>query len=140
MVDANVVVAAVDDSCVARLVVVEARRLAAGLRGTLRVLHAADAGSPALTPWLADLRRQGVRVERLAGGPAWVALTREASACGAAMLVVGSHGRSGYHPLTPGSTTAKLLVTSPCPLVVVSARHAAAPPPEASTPAEGDVA
>ncbi|HEX5818822.1 MAG TPA: universal stress protein [Gemmatimonadales bacterium] len=115
------VLAAVDDSPVARLVVAEAERLAGLMHGRLRVVHVADAPDSS-TFWLADLQDEGMRIERRTGGAPWVVLAREAHACAARVLVVGSHGRSGFQPLAPGATTRKLLVSAPCPVVVVGAR------------------
>jgi len=126
------VLAAVDDSLVARLVGSEAERLAALMQAHVRVLHVADGREP--TPsWLAELQGEGARIERVVGDAPWVVLSREARACAARILVVGSHGRSGYQPLAPGATTRKLLAAAPCPVVVVSARlgatRASAGPP-----------
>jgi len=118
---ALLVLAAVDDSPVARLVVAEAERLAALMQAQVRVMHVADGGDPAPS-WLAELQGEGVRVERLAGDAPWVVLSREARSSAARILVMGSHGRSGFQPLAPGATTRKLLMAAPCPVVVVSAR------------------
>ena len=61
------VLAAVDDSPVARLVVAEAERLAGLMHGRLRVVHVADAPDSS-TFWLADLQDEGMRIERRTGG------------------------------------------------------------------------
>ena len=115
------VLAAIDDSPVARLVVAEAERLAGLMHGRMRVVHVAEGAEPA-THWLADLREEGVEIERRDGGAPWVVLAREAQACAARVVVMGSHGRSGFQPLAPGATTRKLLMASPCSVVVVCAR------------------
>jgi nucleotide-binding universal stress UspA family protein len=116
-----IVLAAVDDSTMARLVVAEAERLAGLMHGRLRVVHVADgAASPAF--WLAELQDEGVRIERRTGAAPWAVLAREAQSCSARVLVVGCHGRSGFQPLAPGATTRKLLVSAPCPVMVVGAR------------------
>jgi nucleotide-binding universal stress UspA family protein len=72
-----------------------------------------------------------VRIETRTGGAPWVVLAREAHACSARVLVMGSHGRSGFQPLAPGATTRKLLVSAPCPVLVVGARVREAPAPAA---------
>jgi nucleotide-binding universal stress UspA family protein len=43
-----------------------------------------------------------------------------------AMIVVGSHGTSGFQPLSLGSTAARLAVLSPFPVLVVTASARAA--------------
>jgi nucleotide-binding universal stress UspA family protein len=124
------VFAAVDDSPVARLVVAEAERLAVLMQAKVRVLHVAGTHGP-LPSWLAELQEEGVRVELVAGEAPWVVLSREARACAARMLVMGSHGSSGFQPLAPGGTTRKLLMAAPCPVVVVNARLGGARAPAA---------
>jgi nucleotide-binding universal stress UspA family protein len=52
----------------------------------------------------------------------------QAAALHADLLVVGSHGRSGFERLLLGSVTEKLLRKAPCPLMVVPRRAPDTPP------------
>jgi nucleotide-binding universal stress UspA family protein len=55
-------------------------------------------------------------------------IARLARALPADLLVMGSHGRSGFERLMLGSVTEKLLRTAPCPVLTVPIRAAAAAP------------
>jgi nucleotide-binding universal stress UspA family protein len=55
----------------------------------------------------------------------------QATATNADLLVVGSHGRSGFERLLLGSVTEKLLRKAPCPMLVVPRRASDRPPDEA---------
>ncbi|MBW3628842.1 MAG: universal stress protein [Gemmatimonadetes bacterium] len=52
-------------------------------------------------------------------GVPWIELSRISQTIGATILVVGSHGSSGYQPVVPGSTTVLLLTRSQRPVLVV---------------------
>lgn len=52
-------------------------------------------------------------------GTPWIELLRHAEAENARFIVVGSHGATGFQPLAPGSTTARLLLRSKIPVLVV---------------------
>lgn len=52
-------------------------------------------------------------------GVSWMELARVADEIRAGMVVVGSHGRTGYQPLCPGSTAWRLLTRSHQPVLVV---------------------
>jgi nucleotide-binding universal stress UspA family protein len=54
-------------------------------------------------------------------------LARWASAHGVALLVVGSHGKSGTQRLLLGSVTGRLAHDAPCPLLVVGPSYAEPP-------------
>lgn len=121
------VVVGIDFSAGAADAVAEARRITGQMAGTLDVVHvAADGteawrGDPDATDWLG---RQEVAAESLVVriGLPWVELARYASETQPAMIVVGSHGGSGFHPLGLGSTTARLGVVSPVPVLIVAPR------------------
>lgn len=51
-------------------------------------------------------------------GTPWIELLRHATDEGATMVVIGSHGRSGYQGITTGSTTGRLILRSPVPVVI----------------------
>jgi nucleotide-binding universal stress UspA family protein len=111
------------------MALVEARRLAGLLGAELRVVHVAAAGvdgqADALPPrsvrWLAEQGLSGTQVVTRAG-QAWVELARYAAETAPTLLVVGSHGESGYQPLEIGSTAARLSLHARCAVVVVSPR------------------
>jgi nucleotide-binding universal stress UspA family protein len=103
-----------------------ARRFAEPLNAELDVVHVVERFS--LGDWRSDeassgwLTRAGVDVSHVivrTGFP-WVELVRQADDTGPTMIVVGSHGSSGFQPLTLGSTAARLGILSPYPVLVVT--------------------
>ena len=56
------------------------------------------------------------------------AILQHANEAGADLLVMGSHGRSGFARLFLGSVTERVIRRAPCPTLVVPARAADAPP------------
>jgi nucleotide-binding universal stress UspA family protein len=129
------VVVGTDFSHTAGVALAEARRLAELLRTEVVVVHVVD-GAPAGGPeeaadaatadvWLrtAGLAADGLVVRT---GSAWVELARYASEVSPTLVVVGSHGRSGYQPLHIGSTASRVSMHARCPVVVVSPRAATA--------------
>lgn len=106
----------------------EARRLAALLGTRVRVVHVLDGGG--VVGWGETgragmwLRRVGLEAHELVlrHGSAWVELSRYASEAAPALLVVGSHGQSGYQPLAIGSVAMRLAVHARCPVVLISPR------------------
>ena len=63
-------------------------------------------------------RRTGIDVERkLVEGDAGETLVKEGA--GAELLVVGSHGRSGFKAALLGSVSRSVVDHAPCPVVVV---------------------
>jgi nucleotide-binding universal stress UspA family protein len=117
-----------DFSAGAAAALAEARRIAAPLGLELAVVHVVEgygagtwrAGGEA-ERWLAD---GAVRLDDLVvrSGLPWIELVREAERTGAAMLVVGSHGRSGFQPVALGSTATRLGILSPRPVLLVNPR------------------
>jgi len=82
------------------------------------------------SPELADVRRAARRLGRLgvqAQGDvvhdtdAAATLVRYASACGAPLLALASHGRTGLRRVLLGSVTARVLRDAPSPVLVVRA-------------------
>jgi nucleotide-binding universal stress UspA family protein len=73
-----------------------------------------------LEPVLANARTAGVKVrgEILSGQPA-KRLADLAARCGAAILVVGTHGRTGLKKLVTGSVASQVIATAPCPVLTV---------------------
>jgi len=77
-----------------------------------------EAGRALLRRCAADIRAQGVEVStKLLEGPAASALVDAAQ--GAAMLVVGSHGRNTFANALMGSVSKACVHRSACPVVVV---------------------
>lgn len=52
-------------------------------------------------------------------GPSWAAILAAAREWDAAVIVVGTHGRSGVIRLTLGSVTERVLREAPCPVRIV---------------------
>ncbi len=66
----------------------------------------------------ADRAGVPVRTEILSGSP-YDALAAAAGRAHAAVLVVGTHGRTGFSRMVMGSVAAHLLCTAPCPVLTV---------------------
>jgi nucleotide-binding universal stress UspA family protein len=88
------------------------------------------------------LERLGQALEAAGIPPAHVTLAAEAGEDAATivdqavarrsdLVVMGTHGRSGFNRLLLGSVTEKVLRTSPCPVLTVPPRAPAAPPSDA---------
>jgi nucleotide-binding universal stress UspA family protein len=72
---------------------------------------------------LAAARKAGVRARGLLlTGMPHEAVVRAARSHKVAQLVVGTHGRSGWSRLILGSVAARVIASSPCPVVVVPAK------------------
>jgi len=68
------------------------------------------------------LRSDGVGVEgEVVHGPAAEAIVATAAATGADLIVMGSHGRTGFERLVLGSNTERVLNRTPCAVLVVKA-------------------
>lgn len=116
----------VDFSAGAAQALTEGVRLAQRLGTAIRVVHvverygeregllAIEAGD-----WMERCGLSRDALEYGTGVP-WVELTRAAAESGASMIVVGSHGRTGFQPLALGSTAARLAVRAGCPVLVVA--------------------
>lgn len=66
-------------------------------------------------------------------GPAATAIVDRAAADDTQLIVMGTHGRSGFSRLLAGSTTEKVLAHAPCPVLTI-------PPAAASRPGEATFA
>jgi nucleotide-binding universal stress UspA family protein len=106
----------------------EARRLAARMGTWVEVLHVVD-GGPSIGwgeqgeagRWLSTAGLEPDELMVRFGSPP-VELARRAAELVPELIVVGSHGRSGYQPLGLGSTAARISVQARCPVVLVSPR------------------
>jgi len=123
----QVVVVGIDFSEAARAACSAACDLARATGSCIQLVHVADSerrpgpDSATVREWLADDAAEDVEIHCREGTP-WVELLRHAEAENARFIVVGSHGASGFQPLAPGSTTARLLTRSTIPVLVVPGR------------------
>jgi nucleotide-binding universal stress UspA family protein len=125
--DVGPVVVGTDFSDAAGVALQEARRLALLLGVDLTVVHvvedrlvARDAGGVAAS-WLGSHGLESVELVVRQGQP-WVELARYAAEVKPTLLVVGSHGESGFQPLRIGSTASRVSMHAGCPVVLVSPR------------------
>jgi nucleotide-binding universal stress UspA family protein len=98
-----------------------ASRLALTLDARLLPVHVAASAAWELSGddlrWLREVEVPLEAVTLRFGSP-WAQIVRYAREEDASLVCVGSHGQSGYQPLTPGSTAARLLTHSPVPVLV----------------------
>lgn len=101
------------------------------------ILFADVAGGPVSTledaearlhHWLAPVRAAGIGCDALAvdGSNAAGQIVGAAGKLDADLIVLGTHGRSGFERLLLGSVTEKVVRTAPCPVITV-------PPPSVAT-------
>jgi nucleotide-binding universal stress UspA family protein len=126
-----VVLIGTDFSEVSAHALAEARVLALLLGGSLRIVHVSERpGSIPWSPdadaemWLSRSRTAPGAIETRSGTP-WIELARFAEECGAALVVVGTHGRTGFQTVALGSTASRLTLLSPRPVLLVNGRTTA---------------
>jgi nucleotide-binding universal stress UspA family protein len=99
-----------------------ARSLAQALQVPIHAGHITDEDQWDWTPdrlgWMGETRLDPETLIVRRGVP-WIELSRLSVDVEASILVVGSHGMSGFQPVTPGSVTALLLTRSQRPVLVV---------------------
>jgi nucleotide-binding universal stress UspA family protein len=120
------IIVGTDFSSTAALAVSKAQALAQRLGETLEVVHVVQEprpGSwepdPVERSWLKAVGEAAHRITIRHGTP-WVELVRVADERGAFMIVVGTHGRSGFHTMALGTTASRLALLSPRPTILVS--------------------
>ena len=120
-----------DFSATAAMAVSEARNLAEELGVALRLVHVRPippsrdwVPSDEDLAWLEDASVTEADLTLRRGTP-WVELVRVAKECKARLIVVGTHGRSGFQPVTLGSTAARLALLAPLPVLLVGSRDRA---------------
>lgn len=115
-----------DFSAGSALALAEARRLARALEAPLHVVHVAEAASGRELPESAPAWMQGAEVApdsvTVRPGVAAVELARLARDLEAGLIVLGTHGASGFQPMALGATAARLALLAPCPVVLVGPR------------------
>jgi nucleotide-binding universal stress UspA family protein len=126
--DVGPVLVGTDFSDTAGVALAEARRLASRLGVRVEVLHVVDGARSVSWGENGEAERwlsmAGLAPDELLvrfGSPS-VELARRAAELEPEVIVVGSHGRSGYQPLALGSTAARISVQARCPVMVVSPR------------------
>ncbi len=73
-----------------------------------------------LEPILEKARAEGLRARgEILAGHAEKRLAELAATSGAALLVLGTHGRTGLKKLVAGSVASKVIATAPCPVLTV---------------------
>lgn len=129
---------ATDFSTPADAALEHATSLAQGMGAKLIILHVAEPGvfygmgemyygvpepdESELRAMLAELKPSDSRVKyehRLAHGSPAAEIVHQAEESGAAMIVMGTHGRSGLGRLLMGSVAEAVLRRSPCPVLTV---------------------
>lgn len=127
--DDGCVLVGTDFSAGSTAALAEARRLAARLHCTVRVMHVVESVPAAdwspcdqARGWLREVELEETGLDVRFGSP-WIELARGADACSPAFLVVGSHGASGYQPVSMGTTAQRLSLNARHPVLLVGARH-----------------
>jgi len=125
-VSGEVVLVGTDFSAVSVHALDEGRRLAARLGLPLELLHVREgfrregSWSPGSheASWLTEVGLSPEEVVVRTGTP-WLELVRYAQERPANVVVVGTHGCTGFQPLSLGGTSARLAILSPCPVVLI---------------------
>jgi nucleotide-binding universal stress UspA family protein len=122
------VVVGTDFSEGAAAALAEAQQISHHFRSPLTIVHATPAWTerlcqtdPTAIAWLKAAR---LRPDRIFTRPglAWSVLARTAEELMAGLIVIGSHGRSGYQPVGLGSTSARISLIAPCPVLIMGPR------------------
>jgi nucleotide-binding universal stress UspA family protein len=118
------------------LALAEARRLARGLDVPLHVVHVAETVSGKELPeeasaWLQSAEMATDSVAVRPGVPA-VELARLARDLEVRLIVLGTHGASGFQPMALGATASRLALLAPCPVVLVGPRGRVRGPAQAT--------
>lgn len=134
--EAGLILVGVDFSDASAVAAQRAREIAHSSGAEVVVLHVTDGQRwswPAeRLAWLAALDLSPDEVVVRTGLP-WLQLARFADEIRPAMVVVGSHGAGGFHPVAPGSTAMMLLTRVRVPLLVVPP-HRLPPRSDPATP------
>ncbi len=118
------------------MAVAEALRIGSILAAEVEVLHVVRGPEADLAEARSEARAwmeaAGLRADDLGvrAGIPWIELARRARELAAGLVVVGSHGRSGYRPMTLGGTASGLALAAPCAVVIVNPRISRPPEPE----------
>ena len=122
----EVVVVATDFSSVSAQALEVGRKLAERLSVPLELLHVRE-GLVRHSDWTPRedeeewLRRAGVVLADVVvrSGTPWLEIVRYAQERPAEVVVVGTHGSTGFQPLSLGSTASRLAILSPRPVLLV---------------------
>jgi nucleotide-binding universal stress UspA family protein len=78
--------------------------------------------SESLARYEGELRESGCSVESVVReGYAATAIVDEATECGADLIVIGTHGLSGFKHMLLGSVAERVVQKAPCPVLTVKA-------------------
>jgi nucleotide-binding universal stress UspA family protein len=78
--------------------------------------------SESLAGYESELRERGCSVESVVReGYAATAIVDEATDCGADLIVIGTHGLSGFKHMLLGSIAERVVQKAPCPVLTVKA-------------------
>ena len=127
MINNQVVLVGVDFSGTAANALDEARRLAERMHLRVELLHVLEGfrREPSWTPTPSDvawLRGAGLTPDAVVvrSGTPWLEIVRYAEDRPADLVVIGTHGRTGFQPISLGGTASRLAILSPRPVVLVS--------------------
>jgi nucleotide-binding universal stress UspA family protein len=122
----EVVLVGTDFSALAAQALEEGRRLAARLGLVIELLHVREGlrrngtwtPEPAQEQWL---RAAGIPTEAVVvrSGIPWLEIVRYTHERPTGMVVVGTHGSTGFQPVALGGTAARLAIMSPRPVVLI---------------------
>lgn len=117
------ILVATDFSVIAHSALRYGRRLAAQLDQMVDVLHVVEGGigRPG-DRWYCDDDTTTTIIVRW--GIPWVEICHYTGEAGTTLLIVGSHGSRGYHPLALGATASRIAASARCPVLVVGPRAA----------------
>lgn len=120
----KIILIATDFSEGAAAAVREGQVLAARLGAEVELLHVVETPGEGTgeAPCSESAPGSGTTPVTLRSGTAWLEIVRRALETQPLAVVVGSNGTRGFHPISPGTTTLKLLVRCPVPVLVVPAR------------------
>jgi nucleotide-binding universal stress UspA family protein len=122
------VVVGTDFSDAAADALAEAQQISHHFRSRLTIVHATAAWTDRLCETdptaIAWLRAARIRTDRIFTRPGlpWAVLARTAEELSAGVIVIGSHGQSGYQPVGLGSTSARISLIAPCPVLIIGPR------------------
>lgn len=126
----DAVVVATDFSSVAAQALDVGRGLAARLGLPLELIHVQE-GLRAARSWTPDaaqkawLESVGLAAEMVVvrAGTPWLEIVRYAQERPADVVVVGTHGSTGFQPLSLGATAGRLAILSPRPVLLVGPKN-----------------
>ena len=132
------VLVGVDFSDGAMLAFREGRWLAERTGLGLQAVHVTEERAPwepdeAASDWLCRASLDPALLLQRHGLP-WVEIVRHALEVSTAVIVLGSHGASGFQAVTLGSTASRVVLRAPCPTLFVARERESLPSHETAVP------